>query len=131
MSISGLNHFTIRCVPEDLPVIREFYTRYLHLTAGKRPTMPRPGYWLYSEGAPVVHLYASIDERVEGSTGALDHISFSARDLEKTRAFLSENGIAFDEFPLPGTSIHQIFLRDPMGLKIELTFDLDEESSRA
>ena len=105
MSISGLNHFTIRCVPEDLPLIREFYTRYLHLTAGERPTMPRPGFWLYSDGAPVVHLYASIDERVEGPTGALDHISFSARDLEKTRSFLREDGIAFDEFPLPGTSI--------------------------
>lgn len=130
MSISGLNHFTIRCVPSDLPAIRDFYTKYLNLTAGERPTMPRPGFWLYSDGQPVVHLYASLDERVDGPTGALDHISFRARGLEKTRAFLRDDGISFDEFPLPGTQIHQIFLRDPMGLKIELTFDLDEESAR-
>jgi catechol 2,3-dioxygenase-like lactoylglutathione lyase family enzyme len=131
MSITGLNHFTIRCVPGDLPAIRDFYVKYLHLTAGERPTMPRPGYWLYCDGHPVVHLYASLDERVEGPTGALDHISFHARELEKTRAFLNADGIAFDEFPLPGTSIHQIFLRDPIGLKIELTFDLDEEKTDA
>ena len=127
MSINGLNHFTIRCIPSDLPAIRDFYAKYLDLVPGERPTMPRPGYWLYHEGQPIVHLYASLDERAEGPTGALDHISFRARELAKIRAFLKEDGIAFDEFPLPGTTIHQIFLRDPMGLKVELTFDLSEE----
>ena len=52
-------------------------------------------------------------------------------DLAETRAFLKGEGIVFDEFPLPGTEIHQIFLKDPMGLKIELTFDLAEEKSDA
>lgn len=129
MSIFGLNHFTIRCVPGDLPALRDFYAKVLQLSAGERPTMPRPGYWLYSQGQPIVHLYASLDERVTGPTGSLDHISFRARELDRTRAFLQSDGIAFEEFPLPGTSIHQLFLRDPLGLKIELTFDLDEERS--
>jgi catechol 2,3-dioxygenase-like lactoylglutathione lyase family enzyme len=131
MSIFGLNHYTIRCIPADLPAIRDFYTKYLQLEAGERPSMPRPGFWLYNEGQPIVHLYASLEERVSGPTGALDHISFRARELERTRTFLQKDGVAFDELPLPGTRIHQIFLRDPMGLKIELTFDLDEEQSHA
>ena len=131
MSISGLNHYTIRCVPGDLPEIVGFYSKVLRLVPGARPTMPRPGYWLYSEGQPIVHLYASLDKRVEGSTGALDHISFRSHGLAETRTFLLGEGIDFDEFPLPGTEIHQIFLKDPMGLKIELTFDLAEEKRDA
>jgi len=127
MSISGLNHYTIRCAPGDLPELVDFYTRILPLEGGDRPTMPRPGHWLYAGGAPIVHLYASLDERHWGPTGGLDHISFRAHALDATRARLHELGVAFDEFPLPGTAIHQIFLRYPTGLKIELTFDLDEE----
>jgi len=127
MSISGLNHYTIRCAPGDLPELVDFYSGVLQLEAGERPTMPRPGFWLYAGGAPIVHLYASLDARDWGPTGGLDHISFRTHGLEATRARLKDLGTAFDEFPLPGTPIHQIFLRDPTGLKIELTFDLDEE----
>ena len=131
MAISGLNHYTIRCVPGDLPEIAGFYSKVLRLAPGARPTMPRPGYWLYSEGQPIVHLYASLDERVEGTTGALDHISFRTHGLGETRVHLENEGVDFDELPLPGTDIHQIFLKDPMGLKIELTFDLAEEKTDA
>ena len=131
MSISGLNHYTIRCAPGDLPELVDFYTKVLPLRAGERPTMPRPGFWLYSEDAPIVHLYASLDQRDWGPTGGLDHISFRAHELERTRERLKKDGVPFDEFPLPGTKIHQIFLRDPTGLKIELTFDLEEEAREA
>ena len=131
MSISGLNHYTIRCVSGDLPEIVGFYKKALRLVPGERPTMPRPGYWLCdgAGGDPIVHLYASLDERIDGPTGALDHISFRTHGLAETRAHLLGAGFTFDEFPIPGTEIHQIFLRDPMGLKIELTFDLAEEKS--
>jgi catechol 2,3-dioxygenase-like lactoylglutathione lyase family enzyme len=129
MSTSGLNHFTIRCKPDDLPMLVDFYGKVLDLQTGERPTMPRPGYWLYNEGRPIVHLYASLDERECGATGALDHISFGSSGVEATRARLRDAGVPFDEFPLPGTAIHQIFVRDPLGIKIELTFDLNEEGA--
>ena len=129
MLISGLNHFTIRCKPADLPELVTFYGKVLDLQAGERPTMPRPGFWLYNNGRPIVHLYASLDERESGPTGSLDHISFGASGLEATRRRLAEGSISYDEFPLPGTAIHQIFVRDPLGLKIELTFDLNEEGA--
>jgi catechol 2,3-dioxygenase-like lactoylglutathione lyase family enzyme len=131
MTISGLNHYTLRCAPGDLPELVDFYAKVLHLEPGARPAMPRPGFWLYAGGQPIVHLYASVDVRDWGPTGGLDHISFRAHGLEETRKALQRDGFAFDEFPLPGTAIHQIFLRDPTGLKIELTFDLDEETAVA
>lgn len=128
MSVSGLNHYTIRCTPAELPALHDFYTRCVQLEAGARPEMPAPGYWLYSDGKPIVHLYAALEESAAGPTAALDHISFRAHALDATRAHLASQQVPFDEFPIPGWPIHQVFLRDPFGLKIELTFDLDEEA---
>jgi catechol 2,3-dioxygenase-like lactoylglutathione lyase family enzyme len=130
MLIAGLNHYTIRCSPSDLPELVEFYTQVLNLTVGERPTMPRPGFWLYSEGRAIVHLYAKLDRRDWGPTGGLDHISFVTRGLEKTRVRLRHAGKSFEELPVAGTPIHQIFLRDPTGLTVELTFDLDQERTQ-
>lgn len=131
MSVSGLNHYTIRCTPGELPALLDFYTRCVGLNAGARPVMPAPGYWLYSEDRPIVHLYAALAQSAAGPTAALDHISFRAHGLDETRANLKEQNVPFEEFPIPDWPIHQLFLRDPFGLKIELTFDLDEEAGAA
>ena len=129
MNVSGLNHYTIRCTPPEVDGIREFYTRVLRLQVGDRPTMPRPGCWLYgTQGTPIVHIYAALDDPIDAATGSLDHISFSVSGLYATRTVLREAGIAFDVLHVHGTSIHQIFLRDPKGLKVELTFDLELEA---
>jgi hypothetical protein len=32
-------------------------------------------------------------------------------------------GLPFEELPVPGWPLRQIFLKDPVGSKIELTFD--------
>lgn len=133
MSVSALDHFTIRCSEADLEPLRDFYTRHIGLRVGARPPIPAPGFWLYSEGRPIVHLYAigNAGETARGGvvTGPLDHISFRAHDLEATRAQLRDAGIAFDEAPVPEWPLHQVFLRDPSGMKIELTFDLDAEGA--
>ena len=131
MPVSALDHFTIRCSEADLGPLRDFYTQHIGLRVGDRPPIPAPGFWLYSEGRPIVHLYAignaGAPTREAAVTGPLDHISFRAHDLDATRAHLRANGIAFDEAPVPGWPLHQVFLHDPKGLKIELTFDLDAE----
>jgi catechol 2,3-dioxygenase-like lactoylglutathione lyase family enzyme len=131
MPVSALDHFTIRCSEADLEPLCDFYTRHIGLRIGNRPPIPAPGFWLYSEGRPIVHLYA-IGNAVDAAhgtavTGPLDHISFRAHGLAATRAHLRANGIAFEEAPVPGWPLHQVFVRDPKGLKIELTFDLDAE----
>ena len=127
MIVSAIDHFTIRCVPADLPRLLDFYQGMLALQPGERPAMPAPGYWLYTDGRAVVHLYASLDERQEGPTGALDHISFRAHGLDAMQRRLRAKGEAFDEMALPDAGVHQIFLRDPFGLKVELTYYLAEE----
>jgi catechol 2,3-dioxygenase-like lactoylglutathione lyase family enzyme len=103
----------------------DFYTRVLRLEVGARPEIPAPGAWLYAGGQPIVHLYAHLAHAApvhELATGPLDHISFRARGLTERRAHLASHGIAFTEAPIPGWDIHQLFVHDPHGLKIEMTF---------
>jgi len=134
MPVAALHHYTIRCAATELDALNAFYTRVLGLEPGARPDIPAPGTWLYAGGQPIVHLYAYLDrpDRAPQApvTGPLDHISFRARDLEATRAHLRSLGIDFAEAPIPGWPIHQLFLHDPKGVKIELTFFLDEEGAR-
>lgn len=142
MPVRGLHHYTLRCVPEDLPALHDFYTRVIGLTVGARPDIPAPGYWLYAGGHPIVHLYAHLSRPFDGArasaeaeqgaapmgvTGPLDHISFRADDVEGVRRHLRELGVPFEEAPVPGWPLHQVFVRDPMGLKVEMTFALSTE----
>jgi catechol 2,3-dioxygenase-like lactoylglutathione lyase family enzyme len=134
MPVHALHHFTIRCTPDELPPLLDFYTRVMRLAVGARPEIPAPGAWLYADGQPIVHLYAhlaSADLPVEPATGHVDHISFRSHGLEEMRAHLRASGIAFTEAPIPGWAIHQLFLHDPRGLRIEMTFWMDQEEGAA
>lgn len=124
--VHGLHHFTLRCDADDLDGLRDFYARALGLTPGARPDLRFAGYWLYASGQPVVHLYASGRAPCPEAV-ALDHISFRATGLAATRNRLDAAGIGYTEAPVPGWTLHQLFIRDPLGLKLELTFDLTEE----
>jgi catechol 2,3-dioxygenase-like lactoylglutathione lyase family enzyme len=130
MPVTALHHYTIRCTPAELPQLVDFYTRVLRLEVGARPEVPVPGAWLYAGGQPIVHLYAHLAHAApahEAATGPLDHISFRARGLTEMRAHLASHGITFTEAPIPGWDIHQLFVHDPHGLKIEMTFWAKDE----
>lgn len=134
MPVSELNHFTIRCAPSELPALDDFYTRVMGLQKGRRPDIPAPGTWLYAGGVPIVHLYAIADEpekRLSPPTGPLDHIAFRGHDLEGTKTHLREHHVPYTQAPVPGWNIEQVFIQDPKGLKIEITFFMDEESAGA
>jgi hypothetical protein len=47
------------------------------------------------------------------------------------REHLGALGVPFTEAPVPGWDMHQLFLHDPRGLKIELTFWLKQEAPDA
>ena len=126
-SVSTLHHYTIGCAPDELPELVDFYTRCVGLKVGFRPPLSRPGRWLYSGERAIVHLLVVREERAPAGTGPVDHISFRAHGLASTKQFLHSEGIDYTEKPLAGTSLHQMFLHDPGGLQVELTFDLDDD----
>ncbi|MBL6940123.1 MAG: VOC family protein [Alphaproteobacteria bacterium] len=126
MPVEMLEHYTVRC--ESLERTRDFYRDVLGLTDGDRPNFPFKGYWMYLGGVPVVHL-VDAQESVERDgpqvgvdTAALDHIAFRGKDIEATRATFKARNLKFRENAVPGGRIHQIFVRDPDGILIELNF---------
>jgi len=130
MQIERIDHFTIVAQPEEVEQLRDFYCKVLGLQPGPRPDFDFGGYWLYPPtGGPLVHL-AAITARAlplgERDTGKLDHISFRSTGLHEFRRHLEALGVASREAPVPGFPLHQVFFRDPVGIKLELTFDADE-----
>ncbi|XXQ54066.1 VOC family protein [Xenophilus aerolatus] len=129
-ALLGLHHFTIRCAPAALDAVRAFYCEVLGMATGPRPDFPFDGHWLYVGETAVVHLAAVLDETAPREPAApgpgFDHVSLRATGLEHTRRWLRQQAIPFEELPVPGWPLQQIFLRDPAGAKIELTFELPE-----
>lgn len=131
MDVQFIDHFTLSVRPHELAKLRTFYTETFGLKEGRRPDFNFPGHWLYLGNRPVVHLAANLPDDIEVadgvmSTGKFNHVSFRAKDVAGTRARLKQLGVEFREAPVPGFPLHQIFVHDPAGLMIELTFDMPE-----
>jgi catechol 2,3-dioxygenase-like lactoylglutathione lyase family enzyme len=124
MAVETLEHYTIRC--RDLEATRAFYDSVLGLKSGPRPEFSFPGYWIYCGGVPTVHLVEAREETGEPSgrhaTGPIDHIAFRGSDLERMREHFSNLGLEYEERSVPGGRLHQLFLHDPDGIRIELNF---------
>lgn len=131
--LERIDHLTIRTHADQLEPVREFYEKVLHLKPGKRPNFAFPGYWLYLGERAVVHLAGNARPELKfsesGATLGFDHVSFRTTGLKAMRERLNTLGIKYEEAPVPGFPLHQIFLRDPVGMKVELTFDAAELKS--
>ncbi len=123
MAISGLDHITLNTA--DVDASRCFYVDVLGLREGDRPSFDSPGAWLYSGDRPIIHLVAGHGDG-SASTGAVDHVALRAKGLAGMIARLAAAGIAHETFTVPGLGLKQIFIRDPDGVRIELTFDANE-----
>lgn len=132
MPLEFIDHYSIRVRTPDLPQVRDFYQKVLGLADGERPPFEFAGNWLYAGASPVVHLIGTDDDAQLAagvpSSGKLDHISFRCSGLEQMRTHLRGLGINADERAVPSSRLHQLFLRDPAGILVELTFDLSRDA---
>ncbi|MCC7484309.1 MAG: VOC family protein [Burkholderiales bacterium] len=119
MAVTGFNHYNI--ATGDLDRARRFYTDVIGLREGARPPFSRPGAWLYLGDQPILHISTGRAAATRRSD-AFDHVAFSASDLDGTRETLRRNNVYFEEYAVPGRELHQLFLRDPDGVEIELQF---------
>lgn len=126
--VLGIHHFTIRCSSTELESVRDFYCDVLGMKEGPRPNFDFPGHWLYVGDVALLHLAAILPDQqsriAERCISGFDHVSLAGAQLDAARKLLADLGIAFEELPVPGWPLWQIFLRDPVGSKIELTFDV-------
>ncbi|WPB84332.1 VOC family protein [Sediminicoccus rosea] len=133
MPLGALNHFTVYTV--DLARTRDFWRDVMGLTDGDRPPLGFPGHWMYSAGAPTVHLVGPREgddgkpARRTQPTGQLDHIAFSATGLAEMRERLRRHDIPFREMVVPRDGQTQLFFHDPDGVGIELNFTASEAGS--
>ena len=104
MSIKGMNHFNV--LTDDVDATRRFYVGVIGLTEGDRPPLGFDGAWLYAGGQPILHVSAAKLPR--DRAGVIDHMAFSASDLQGTVARLEENGVKFVLRQQVGTRIWQI-----------------------
>jgi catechol 2,3-dioxygenase-like lactoylglutathione lyase family enzyme len=121
MPAAELEHFTLECA--DLERTKSFYCDVLGLTAGFRPKMDFPGYWLYCGNVPVVHLMKrEPQDRPKSNTGRLDHIAFKSVDPDATLGQFRARDIPFKMNKLYDIGLLQVFVHDPDGLQVELNF---------
>ncbi|WP_236105581.1 extradiol dioxygenase [Pandoraea fibrosis] len=137
----GLDHFTLRTA--KLEETKEFFMKVAELHVGPRPAFQFPGYWLYRNQQPVVHLaQADVDADEELSrylgerpsigpsgSGALDHIAFRCEGLPDFEQRLRALEIAYRARTVPDLREHQIFVSDPNDIVVEFIFSSEELAS--
>ena len=134
MPPTALHHFTIR--PQDMETTKNFYEKIINLKIGYRPPFDFPGYWLYLDDIPVVHLvgdgaplnaYFNEHDGLNPDTsggGAIDDIAFLCppEEFEPMLSLLKNDNVAHLNTIVPNLGLRQIFLKDPDGIRIELNF---------
>ncbi len=127
--VAGLFHVAIKT--NDLTTTVAFYTKVLGLVSVFRPDFGYPGAWLgvpLPGGQAIMHIYAGGPALgPEGvtpvGTAAIDHVSIACRGYHGYVARFQAAGLDWREFLVPGTTLWQLFVYDPSGVQLELTFD--------
>ena len=120
--VQAVHHVNLRIAPDEIRALRDFYCDVLGLREGWRPPFTSKGFWLYAGDAPIVHLVETSPGEVRRRGGAIDHVSFKCTNLEATKADLQRRGVEYSITQVPVTGDTQIFLHDPVGTGVELTF---------
>lgn len=117
-----IDHINISAPAELLLEIRNFYCDVLGLTEGFRPKLSRDGFWLYSEGKPIIHLIESLEHHRNEKQGFFDHFALRATGLAKVLEKLNATGIEYKSSYKPEINLSQLFFKDPSGTGVELNF---------
>ena len=95
-----LDHVTIRT--GDIDATRAFFETVFDLTIGERPLAIRriPGFWLYAEGRPIVHIIGSYGNGYDRAAEAIDHVGFRLEGYAAFRARLDRLAIPYSTMDL-------------------------------
>jgi extradiol dioxygenase family protein len=143
MNVLGLNHFNVTASPALIEQLKNFYVNVIGLTVGPRALLDHDGFWLYAGEFSIVHLSAreqstcqqSICRNIAETTaakevplveGRFNHISLSCVGLATTIERMIAMEIPYKIAEVLGVGLEggqtQIFIKDPAGIGVELTF---------
>lgn len=128
-TIHGLFHLAIKT--SDLNATKVFWCDVIGLRELERPDFGYPGAWLACPqpgGLGIIHVYAGgpalgPDGTAPSGSGAIDHISLSCSGFQEYITRFKQAGLDWREFLVPGTTLWQLFVYDPSGVQLELTFE--------
>jgi len=125
MPATKIDHINIRTAKAE--ETRDFFVEIVGLRDGDRPPFSFGGYWLYAGDQAVVHIVDARDGGAHGiSTGragaAIDHVSFRMTGYAQLRETLSRRGMPCEMRVVPRNGDVQVFVEDPNGVALELTF---------
>lgn len=126
MTVLRLGHVNLRAPADLIERLRRFYVDAIGLREGPRPRFRSgsSGHWLYAGEHDVIHLRIDARREHEAPRGALDHFALlcDRGDLAAMRARLDAHGIEYTVDEVKETGQTQLFLHDPSGTAVELTF---------
>ncbi len=128
-TVHGLYHIAIKT--ENLAATRKFYIEIIGLREFPRPDFGYPGAWLgcpQPGGLAIMHIYAGgpalgPEGKAPAGTAAIDHVSLSCSGYRSFVSRFKAAGLDWREFIVPGTTLWQLFVDDPSGVQLELTFE--------
>lgn len=123
MKVNSIGHYNLVGPASLIERVVTFYKDVLGFTDGFRPDFGIDGTWLYRGDAPLLHL--TIDESMDDAaspTGNLHHIALNCEGLDAFAARLKEKGVAYHVGKVPQLNMTQLFIHDPAGVRIEMTF---------
>ena len=122
--ILSINHIQLVAEKDLVLKLKNFYCDVVGLTEGFRPAFERFGFWLYIGDKDVLHLITPKEGDARSlQKSSFDHIAFRSVDYLGVLKKLKKLNVPFDEKLIPGMTAYQIFLRDPAGNRVELSFD--------
>jgi len=125
----GLLHLAIKT--GNLEETRSFWVDVIGLNEVNRPNFGFPGAWLACPqpgGQAIIHVYAGgpalgANNAAPIGTAAIDHISLACKGYHAYRHRFRALGVDWREYLVPGTDLWQLFVYDPNGVQLELTFE--------
>ena len=119
--LDSLDHITV--ITKDLTKTKNFYVNILGMNIDySRPPFKFDGIWLSLNKRAVVHVVVKEEHIIdENLLPTLDHVAFKAKDMKNIKLNLKKNSISYEEKVTPDNKISQIFLKDPNGIKIEIS----------
>src|SRR5271156_6701356 len=110
MPVARIDHINITVDPGDIAAVRDFYVHALDLCEGARPAFSFPGYWLYANGQPIVHIAGKPSNSNIGGTGKLHHVALVCSDIAAMTARLEQYQLPYRVRDVPGERLRQIFI---------------------
>lgn len=135
MLMSTLFHVAIKS--PDIEATRAFYCDVLGMTLDERPPLDFPGYWIKAPlpgGMALFHIYGGEaakepDGNMASGAGVIDHVAVTCQGYAEMRARFERYGLDYREQILPTIGLWQLFVYDPSGVLLELTFSEEAEDT--